>query len=144
MCSRRNSACSWSAWIISQCQAASLKLLDVSEVDKDRSFNVLSLRPPRCWTHNTSRSAPNNIGAMTILYYPMGGAVSALTVIGLCMCVEKLCLPQANTLIDMLFNGEGEDFNVRIYQFALLRALTTETSRLDNFSSMSHRTRGQI
>lgn len=69
----------------------SSRFVDVSEIGQDRSFKALSIIFLAAG-RNTSWSAPETIGAMASLYYPMGGAVSALTVVGLCMCVEDLCL----------------------------------------------------
>jgi hypothetical protein len=37
-----------------------------------------------------SRSAPIFTGAMASLYYPMGGAVGALTVVGLCTSIRNM------------------------------------------------------
>jgi len=54
------------------------------------------------------------------LYYPAGGATAALGVVGLCefaillhWSATQVDTPTNRRLTDMLFNGEGEQFNVR-------------------------------
>ncbi len=49
------------------------------------------------------------------LYYPAGGATAALGVIGLCQsCLGNMSPDfKLTCCADMLFNGEGEAFNVR-------------------------------
>ncbi|OAL29990.1 hypothetical protein AYO22_01896 [Fonsecaea multimorphosa] len=52
---------------------------------------------------------------MSLIIYPAGGAVAALGVIGLCEILDSVpaIRTHANGVLpDMLFNGEGEQFNV--------------------------------
>lgn len=48
-----------------------------------------------------------------VLTYAVGGSTAALTVIGLCEYLDTLCRCTLLIAVDMLFNNEGEAFNVR-------------------------------
>ena len=85
------------------------------------------------------------------LIYPAGGATAALGVVGLCKSIP-CSTPNSSNLaydgpLDMLFNGEGEKFNVRHTRPHLERgslAGANLATRWDNFSNQSPRTLGQI
>jgi hypothetical protein len=77
------------------------------------------------------------------LRYSLGGATTALAVVGACKIKEGFPSAETDNLLDMLFTGDGEAFNVRSEPRNCGRRYINNKHRLDNSSKMYRRMHGQ-
>ena len=79
------------------------------------------------------------------LTYGVGGATSALGVVGLCELRRRSTdiVKKLTDEPDLLFTGDGEAFNVRITYYTHIRLKLMERYRSDNSWKRSHHMLGQ-
>jgi hypothetical protein len=77
------------------------------------------------------------------LRYSLGSATTALAVVGACKIKESFPGAETDKLLDMLFTGDGEAFNVRPEPRNCGRRYINNTHRLANSSKMYRRMHGR-
>jgi hypothetical protein len=94
---------------------------------------------------DTTRSPSGFASAVKMsLRYGLGGATTALTVVGACKMSDAGLTIWTDLNADMLFTGDGEAFNVRSMLGDSARMIIDVRNRSDNFLKTYHRTPGQV